>query len=109
MREMLFECERDREDQAGLSRLLEWAEEIRERQAGNGVGKWRHWSLHSVARKINPFQKMSDLVSANAQGDFEPFRIRRFLTHGRVKARAGLFDVSEVKARNIRDRLNVIV
>jgi hypothetical protein len=43
------------------------------------------------------------------QGDLKHFRIRHFLTHGCVKTRTALLDVSEVKARNIRDRLNMIV
>src|SRR5208282_2092760 len=78
-------------------------------QTGYGVRKWRHRGLHSVACKINPFQKVSDLVSTDAQCDLKHFWIRHFLTHGRVETRAALLDVSEVKARNIRDRLNMVV
>jgi hypothetical protein len=36
-----LEFSRDREDQAGLNRWIEWTEKIRERQAGYGIRKWR--------------------------------------------------------------------
>ena len=65
--------------------------------------------MHSVARKINPFQKVSDLVSADAKGNHKHFRIRDLLTHGRVKTRAALLNKSKVEGRCIRDRLNMVV
>ena len=65
--------------------------------------------LHSITRKINPFQKVRDLVSTDAKGDLKHLRIRYFLTHGRVKTRAALLNVSKVEARCIRDRLNMVV
>ena len=40
--------------------------------------------LHSISRKIDPFQKVSDLVSTNTKGDLKHLRIRNFLTHGCV-------------------------
>ena len=107
------EFARNGEDQAGLNQaggLQRWVvEKIGKRQAGYGVGKWRHRLLHSVTRKINPFQKVSDLVSTDAKGDLKHFRIRHFLTHGCVKTRSALLDVSKVKGRYIRDRLNMVV
>jgi hypothetical protein len=103
------EFDRNGEDQAGLNLLIQWAEKVGKCQAGDGVRKWRDGSLHSVARKIDPFQKVSDLVPTNAKGDLQHFRIRHFLTHGCVKAGAALLNVSEVKGSYIGDRLNVIV
>src|SRR5271155_3650473 len=109
MREVALEFERDWENQAGLNLPLERAEEIGKCQARYGVRKGRHRPLHSVARKIYPFQKVRDLVSTNAEGDLKHFRICHFLTQSCVETRAALLDVSEVKARYIRDRLNMIV
>src|SRR5271155_4122347 len=78
----------DGEDQAGLNqvgRLQRWVvEKIRKRQAGYGIGEWGHRLLHSIARKIDPCQKVSDLVSTDAKGDLKDFWIRYFLTHGSV-------------------------
>src|SRR5271156_476111 len=99
----------NREYQAGLNLRIKWAEKIRKRQARYGVGKRRHRDLHSVPRKIGPFQKVSDLVSPNTQGDFQHFQTADFLAKRRIKTRATLFDISEVKGRNIRDRLDMIV
>ena len=77
---------RDRKYQAGLNqagRLQRWiVEKIRKRQAGCGVGKRRHGLLHSIARKINPFEEVSDLVATDAKRDLKDFGICRFLTHG---------------------------
>src|SRR5580693_6085599 len=107
------EFARNGKDQAGLNQtawLQRWVgEKIGKRQAGYGVRKRRHRPLHSIARKINPFQKVSDLVSTDAKGDLKHFWIRHFLTHGGVKTRAALFDISEVKGRHIRDRLDMVV
>ena len=107
------ELARNGEDQAGLNQaggLQRWVvEKIGKRQAGYGILKWRHRLLYSVTRKINPFQKVSDLVSTDAKSDLKHFRVRHFLTHGRVKTRAALLNVSKVKARYIRDRLNMLV
>ena len=57
------ELTRNGEDQAGLDLWIEWAEKVWKRQAGNRVGKRRDGWLHAVARKINPVQKMSNLIS----------------------------------------------
>src|SRR5580658_828899 len=103
------EFARDGEDQARLLQLIQRAEEIGELQAGNGIRKRRHGSLHSIAGEIDPLQKMSDLVSANAQSDLKHLRIRYFWTHGCVKAGAALLDHSEVKGCNIRDGLDMFV
>ena len=107
------EFARDWEDQAGLNEgggLQRWViEEIRKRQAGYGVGKWRHRLLHSIAREVTPFQEVSDLVSTDAKSDLQHLRIRHLLTHGRVKTRATLLNHSEVKSRHIRDRLSMEV
>ena len=65
--------------------------------------------LYSVTRKINPFQKVCDLVSTDAKGNLKHFRVRHFPTHDRVKTRSALLDVPEVKARDVRDRLNMLV
>ena len=67
------EFDGDREDQARLNQRVEWTEKVGEFQAGDGVREWRDWSLHSVARKIDPFQKVSNLVAANAKRDREYF------------------------------------
>lgn len=103
----------DGKDQAGLNeaRRLQWwiVEEIRKRQAGNGIGKWRHWLLHSIARKINPFEEVSDLVSTDTEGDLEHLRIRHFLAQGCVETGAALLNVSKVKGCYVGDCLNVIV
>src|ERR1700691_3781578 len=103
------EFDRDGEDQAGLNQRIEWAEEIGECQAGYGVRERRHGSLHSVACKINPFQKVSDLVAADAEGNLEHFRIRDFLAHGCVQTRSALLDLSEVEGGYACDRLKVVV
>src|SRR5580658_5031749 len=103
------EFARDGKDQAGLNLRIEWAEKIGKCQTGYRVRKWRNRGLHSVARKINPFQKVSDLVSTNAKSDLKHIRILYFLTHGSVETGATLLNVSEVKGRCIRDRLNMIV
>src|SRR5580693_3785085 len=95
------EFTRDGKDQAGLNqigRLQRWVvEKIRKRQAGYRVAKRRDRHLHSIARKINPFEEVSDLVSTDAKGDLKHLRIRHFLAHGRVKARAALLNHSKVK------------
>src|SRR5580658_2060254 len=103
------EFARNGEDQAGLNQLIERAEKIGECQARYGVSKWRHLGLHSVARKINPLQEVSDLVSANAQTNLEHFRMRHLLTHRGVQTRSTLLDGAEVKSGCVCDRLNVIV
>src|SRR5580658_357629 len=103
------EFDRDGENQAGLNQLVERFEKIRKCQARYGVREWSNRGLHSVAGKINPLQKVSNLVSANAESDLKHFRIGHLLTHGCVKARSALLNLSEVKGRHIRDRLNVIV
>jgi hypothetical protein len=107
--EVTLEFEGNREDQAGLKAELPGFEEIGKGQTGCGIRKRCHGSLHAVTRKINPFQKMSDLVSTDAQGDLKYFRVRHFLAHGCIKTRAALLNVSKVKGRDIRDRLNMIV
>src|SRR5580700_1295242 len=103
------EFARDGKDQAGLNLRIEWTEKIGKCQTGYGVRKRRHRNLHSVARKINPFQKVSDLVSTNAKSNLKHFRVLHFLTHGSVETGATLLNVSEVKGRCIRDRLNMVV
>ncbi len=73
------------------------------------IFKWSHRRLHSVARKIYPLEKVSDLVSTNAQGDFQYFQTADLLTQGRVETRTALLDISEVKGRDIGDRLDMHV
>ena len=82
------------------------AEKIGKRQADGSVNR-RHRGLHSVARKIDPFQKVSDFVSADAQGDLQALPDPSLFDSGRVETRTALLDVSEVKGGRIRDRLNV--
>jgi hypothetical protein len=65
----------DGKDQTGLNQRIvwvgctwrsvwvEWEEKIRKRKTGFGVRYWRDRSLHAIARKIYPFQKVGDLVS----------------------------------------------
>jgi hypothetical protein len=53
--------------------------------------------------------KLSDLVSADAHGDFEHLRICHLSTHGCVKARTALLNHSEVEGCNGCNRLNMIV
>ena len=106
------EFARDRKDQARLNQVgLQWGgvEKIGKRQARYGIRKRCHRLLHSIAREVNPFQEMSDLVSADAKSDLQHLRIRHFSTHGCVKARATLLNHSEVKSRHIRDRLSMEV
>src|SRR3984885_9455601 len=107
------EFARDGKDQAGLNEgggLQRWViEEIRKRQAGYGGGKWRHRLWPPFARKVDPFQEVSDLISADAKSNLQHLRIRHLLTHGCVKTRATLLNHSEVKSRHIRDRLSMEV
>ena len=65
--------------------------------------------MHSIAREIDPFEEVSDLISTDAKGDLKHLRIRHFLTHGCVKTGAALLNVSKVKGRYIGDCLNVVV
>ena len=95
------------EDQAGLNQRIEWSEKVRKREAELSVGKWCDRRLYSIARKINPFQEMGDLVSANAEGDLKHFCMARLLTHSRIETRTALFDLSKMKSRNVRDGLDV--
>ena len=80
------EFARNGKDEAGLNKvgwLQRWiVEKIRKRQAGYGVGKRRHRLLHSIARKINPFEEVSDLVATDTKCDLKDFGICHFLTHG---------------------------
>jgi len=64
--------------------------------------------LDSIAGKIDPFQKVSDLVSRNTQRDFEHFQTADFLAECRIETRATLFDISEVERRSVGDNLNVV-
>src|SRR5271170_5142410 len=52
---------------------------------------------------------MGYFVSSNAQRYFQHFQTADFLAKRRVETRATLFNVSEVKARYVRDRLNMVV
>ena len=83
------EFARDGKDQAGLNQAgrlyRRVVEEIRKRQAGYGVLKRRDGLLHSVSGEVDPFEKMSDLVSTNTKGDLKDFGISYFLTHGSVE------------------------
>jgi len=83
------EFTRDGKDEAGLNQvgwLERWAvEEVGEGQAGYGVLQRRDGLLHSITGEVDPFEKVSDLVSANAKGDLKHFRIGHFLTHGCVE------------------------
>lgn len=97
------------EYQAGLNQRIKWTEKIRELQTGYVVRKRRHRSLHSIARKISPFEKVSDLVSPNSQSDFQHFRTADFVAKRGVETRPTLFDGSEVKGRYGRDRLDMVV
>src|ERR1700722_10284473 len=107
------EFARDWEDQAGLNEgggLQRWVvEKIGKRQARYGVRKRCYRLLHSIAREVNPFQEVGDLVSTNTKGDLKHLRIRHFLTHGCVKLRATLLNHSKVKSCHIRDRLSMEV
>src|ERR1700733_14991409 len=106
------EFPRDGKDKGGwdeVGRFQRWVvEEIRERQAGDGIHKRRHRLLYSIAREINPFEEVSDLVSTDAEGDLKHLRIRDFLTHGCVKTRAALLNHSKVKSRCIGDGLKMV-
>ena len=59
------EFARDREDQAGLNRRIQRIEKIGERQAGNGIRKRRNRGLHSVPRKIDPFQNIVESLESS--------------------------------------------
>src|ERR1700723_4681449 len=107
------EFARNGKDQTGLNsagRLQRWiVEKIGKRQTGNGVLKRRHRGLYRIACKIDPFQKVSDLISPNAECDLQHFQTADFLAERGVETRSALFDVSEVESRYVRDRLDVVV
>ena len=69
--------------------------------------KRRDRRLHSVAGKINPFQEMSYLVSADAECNLKNLRATYSLTHGGVEARASLLDLAKMKCRDVRDGLDM--
>ena len=98
------------EDQTGLNqagRLQRWVgEKVRKRQAS--IRHRRHRGLHSIARKIYPFQEVRNLVSTNAKCDFQYFQAAHFLTKRLIQARSALFDVAEVKRCSVGDHLNVV-
>src|SRR5271169_534440 len=103
------EFARNREDQAGLNparRLQRWViEKIRKRQPAVGHRCYRR--LHAIARKIDPFEKVGDLVPANSQGDLQHFETADFLAHRLIQARSALFDISEVERSSVGDDLKV--
>src|ERR1700733_5014909 len=106
------EFARDGKDQAGLNqagRLQRWiVEEVGERQAGYGIHKRRDRVLPSVSSEVGPFEEVSDLVSADAEGDLKHLWIRHLLAHGCVETRPALFDHAEVKGRYICDGLKMV-
>ena len=101
----IYELTRDRKDQAGLNRRVEGAEEIFKRETA--VRHRRDWGLYSVAGKIDPLQKVANLIPANAQCNFQHFKRSNFPGHNRIKAGTTLLDVSEVKGRGVGDHLNM--
>ena len=110
----------DGKDQAGLNQRVvrvgctgwivgvEWKEKIRKRKAGLGVRHRRDRRLNPIARKINPFQKVSDLVSPNTLRDFQHFQAAGFPAKRRIETRPTLFDVSEVKRSDVSNHLDMI-
>ncbi len=102
------ELARDGENQARLNLRIQWTEEVGECQAGFAVRKRRHRGLHAVAREIDPFQEVGDLVSTNAKCDLKHLGVAYLLAHDGVKTRSALLNVSKVKGGHIRDRLKMI-
>jgi hypothetical protein len=95
----------DGKNQAGLNGRIEGIEKI-----GKGetlVGDGRNRGLHSVASKINPFQKVRDLVSADTECDFQYFRSSNLLRHAGVEAGTTLLNVAEVEGGDIGNDLNM--
>ena len=100
----------DGEDQAGLDQRG-WLERGIGKEIGEGEAGVRHGSngrLNAIARKIDPFEEVSDLIAADAEGDFQNLRVFHFLAHDRVQAGAALLDVSKVKRSRVSDHLNVV-
>src|SRR5579862_6675018 len=104
------EFARDWKDKAGLNQSWRLqrrvSEEIGECQPS--VGHWCHRGLDCIPCKIDPLQKVSNFIPANAESNLHHIWIRGFLVHGGVKTRAALFDVSEVERRYVRDHLDMI-
>jgi hypothetical protein len=104
------EFARDRKDQVRLNqggrKQRRFVEKIRKGETP--VRHRRDRRLYSVTCEIDPLEKVSDLVSADTEGDLKHLRMFNFLTHGCVKTGTPLFNVSEVKGCYIRDHLNVI-
>jgi hypothetical protein len=71
-----------------------------------GDGVFAPISQHCTpCRKVNSFQKVSDLVSSNTQQDFQNFSRTGLLSQGEVKARTTLLDGAEMKCRCVRNHL----
>ena len=80
-------------------------EKIRKRQAF--VRDGCNSRLDAIAGKIDPFQKVRDLISPNTQRDFQHFQTADLLAKRCIETRAALFDISEVERCSVGDDLNV--
>src|SRR5208282_5356547 len=114
------ELARDGKDQAGLNRNIDgiagagrlvgvdWQKEIGKGKTSCGVGHRCDRLLNCITGKINPLEKMRDLVSADALSNFQHLQAAGFAAKRRIEAGATLFDVSEVEGRDVGDNLDVI-
>ena len=58
-------------------------------------------SLHRVACKVHPFERVRHLIATNTEHNAQDLRLRNELAKGRVKAGATLLDKAEVKGRRV--------
>src|ERR1700756_4578291 len=96
-----------REDQGGLQEGIARGVKIRKRQVVRRISKWRDWRLHPITRKIDPFEKVANLVTANAERDLQDFGAGHLLAESRIEACPTLLDKAEVKGRRVSYRLDV--
>jgi hypothetical protein len=89
---------------SGIRRCVE----IRKGQSVTRICHRRHGRRYCVARKVHPFQEMSNFISANAEHDPQHFRARRFQTERGVQARSALLNHAKMKRRRVGNHLNVI-
>jgi hypothetical protein len=102
------ELARYRKDQIGFKQQIRRRVEIRKGQSVTRIGHRRHGRRYCVARKVHPFQEMSNFISANAEHDPQHFRARRLQTERGVPAQATLLNHAKTKRRRVGNHLDVI-
>ena len=65
-------------------------------QAVRGIDG-RSWRLHRIPRKVHPFQKVANLVSADTKCDLQHLQTGDLLTQSAIEARTTLLNEPEVK------------